>query len=782
MDGLPPQSDNVSITYLPNISYANADHLNGFVFAVDRPKNFNLYTTSGTKKTKVIADIFPKDKIFSGMTCIRLPNNLRIESKKGQNPYEVIEDMGYVQLERKLRETIKDYEDLSMEGSYAGFYVSQDLSRHGERQLWIVVSTGQIDISRTVHAYISGIYNPYVHSGSTYETNIPFSEDLEKYQKHLNELKEKVSEVLKNPSGNGHGSEDSSYDSRSSEDYGSDSSYSDSYSSDDEEEKRRRRRRRIRRRKRKEKEKRSKEDGKGEEEFDIGGGSVSSESSRERDSIAERELAREIARKMRRKRLLKQASSSIGGRKGEEVNLKSKVSSKLMEDQQLQAWKYVKLLRGCFAEIRLLEKTLHDTYYSKQDNEHLHPAEEPAYIRQRPMHWETTIMKEKFISDMCIQSELKRWLVIDKLAQLVGVDLFAQLGIDPTDSSTLTKNENVISVTTNTFSTYNRSSKMVFYSGSFCKTTLMGAVPVPISPLDGISILKGPTPKNDKTIKGKEPIDPSSENDNPYFTCVATMKDIDTKESIPIFSTVKGKYASSPFIQTISGIKSFKIDMDLGDTWSVESSQNSIYLRGAFPFGTGRKKKYLNPKPEFLPALSGIEEFQETESDEGDSKCYQKTLINTINTKTAVIVRSEVTSEDEERSKSSSQKSRKGGRKERRRKRPHRNKSVPPDMIPNDAWGPRGIIDTGNNKMLFTWGNTKYHSHPRLAKGVFNPRNEAFQVREWQLGYQRNGDSIGGMIQLMPYGVVLASPGFVQNRKFSESSENNPENNCTGSK
>jgi hypothetical protein len=762
MDGLPPKVGNASITYLPNISYANANYLNGFVFAVDRPKNFNPYSMSGTKKTKVIADIFPKDKLFSGMTCVRLPNNLCIASKKGQNPYEVVEDMGYIQLEHKLRETIKDYEDLSMEGSYAGFYVSQDLSRSGERQLWIVVSTGQIDISRTVHAYISGIYNPYVKSGSTYERNIPFSKDLKKYQKHLNGLKEKVSEVLKNPSGNAHGSEDSSF-SGSSDDYGSNSSDSDSYSSDDDEEERRRRRRRRRRRKRKERERRSKGYGKGEEEFGVDDDSGSSS---KRDAIAEMEAAKALARKMRRQRLLKQATSSSGGRKGEEVNLKSKVSSKLMEDQQLQAWKYVKLLRGCFAEIRLLEKTLNDTYYSKQDNEHLHPAEDPAYIRKRPMHWETTIMKEKFISDMCLQSELKRWLVVDKLAQLVGVDLFGQLGIDPTDSSTLTKNENVISVTTNTFSTYNRASKMVFYSGSFCKTTLFGAVPVPISPLDGISILKGPMPKDDRTIKGKEPSDPSSENDTPPFTCVATMKDIDTEESLPIFSTVRGKYDSSPFIQTVSGVKTYKVDMDLGGTWSVESSQDSIYLRGAFPFGTGRKKKYLNPKPEFLPTLSGISDISELEMDEG-SKSYRKTLINTTNAKTAVIVRSETSSADEDRSR----KSRKGGRKDRRRKRSHHSKSVPPDMVPNDAWGPRGIIDSGNNKMLFTWGNTAYHSHPRLADGVFHPRNEAFQVREWQLGYQRNGDSLGGMTQLMPYGVVLASPGFVQNRTFSDSSE-----------
>ncbi|MHA1679818.1 MAG: hypothetical protein ACTSUE_02345, partial [Promethearchaeota archaeon] len=153
-------------------------------------------------------------------------------------------------------------------------------------------------------------------------------------------------------------------------------------------------------------------------------------------------------------------------------------------------------------------------------------------------------------------------------------------------------------------------------------------------------------------------------------------------------------------------------DGDLGGQWLLNKEHaKSIDCKGAFPFGTGRATSYLHIPP---PNKAG------DKSEEG--KQYERKMKRMVSV----------------------------GR-------------VPGHIVPISEWGPRGVWVIGGSdgirvrqgrRILFTWNDTDYPTHPRLARGVFRNRVEGFQTRETDMGWNPTFGSLG----LQPKAVILHSP------------------------
>jgi hypothetical protein len=415
------------------------------------------------------------------------------------------------------------------------------------------------------------------------------------------------------------------------------------------------------------------------------------------------------------------------------------------------------------------------------------------------MTWEGNLMKESFIDGMLLRMKEKRWLVASKLTSLLGFDLIEDFQIDPFDKN-IDNHRNVVHVTTNTFVQNRRTAKMVYYSGSYCKHEMKGALPVPVSPLEGIQILKGPpktgsgddVPSSSKgatwssvhcisdqrfrmvtpsmtSKKGSDSLGGASKRgdtlgrpggphprslgqsqhrlppargrnrkasfmgssddtddestDDSYDDEDSTDDSTDEEYNTEDHSTEKNRSRGDTVTELSGGdaLRVFKLcsyadideDEDLGGQWLLNKEHaKSIDCKGAFPFGTGRAMSYLRIPP---PALSG------DKSEEG--KQYDRKMQRMVSGV---------------------------GR-------------VPGHIIPTSQWGPRGVWVIGGSdgirarqgrRILFTWNDTDYPTHPRLARGVFRNRVEGFQTRETHMGWNPTFGSLG----LQPKAVLLHSP------------------------
>jgi len=731
-DGIPPQANHIMFAWLPNAAWVG-DNLSGYVFSVDGSKKPINIGSSGERRlvspsTPVIPDMFHPDKMMYGMLCIRLPN-----TKKNQldlNPIDSLELYAEKDMDHMLRSTIKDDIDLSGEGSYAGFYISEDPTREWERNGWIVVSTGDIDISRTIHEYLKGDYNPYC------------SEDKRSLKTIVNEMKE-ILEQMKRVS-----EKESLRSSPSPRQLPSPGKHEE-----------------MRKVKRKGN---SVKEG-GEMEDEIIDDMVLSRGSSERSSslkTGKKKLEKKRRKSKKRSEHLgrTESSSRDSGKKNVHKSTTERLVSAQLPEEERCAWKYSKLIKEIHRLIQVHATNAASKCDSTPDMFLGGYKGEPECVKHRNMKWEEHLMKESFIEGMVLRMKEKRWLVASKLAGILGFDLSKDFDINPFDKN-IDNHRNVIHVTTNTFSQNRRTAKMVYYSGAFCKHEMEGGLPVPISPLQGIHILKGPPKHGEFTGKGKfqktgklhkkgketnwssthcisdqrfrftktndekarvnPPVNKRKERKPRYDSSEdETSSSFDSDPDSDSDSEDQPMYSTTP-IYGGEDLRVFKLcsyttvddDDDLGGRWLLnKESRMSIDCKGAFPYGTGRAMAYLRTPPP-PPPLSGTLGKEKEENQQ-----YEKKIQRMFS----------------------------GGR-------------LPEDIVPTSEWGPRGVWVIGGSdgirarqgrRTLFTWGDTDYPTHPRLARGIFRDRVKGFQTRETHMGW----NPTFGSLVLQPKAIVLHSP------------------------
>lgn len=706
-DGL--QCQHIKFSWLPNASWMN-DTLSGYIFTVDgskRKKNIvsvhdshmNIYSP-----TPVVSEMFNREKILYGMLCIRLSNT--VMNNLSLNPIESLEIYPDNDMDEKLREAIKDEIDLSSEGSYAGFYISEDQNRNWERSCWVVVSTGDIDISRTIYEYLKGDYNP-----NEIESKKPLESIAQETMEYLSNI-----ERMDNEFKTGHSSTTDLLHKNNKKSSSS------------------------RRKKKRKKEKKKKSLVNCEENI------------KEHDDIDD-------------------VDDGEPHQHDEELSTTELLKLKQLSDEQKNAWRYAKLIKESHRLILTHAQNIssnHDIPIPKVLEDY---NGEPLCTQHRDMTWENHILKEHFIDSMIVHMKKKRWLIASKLVNILEFDLKSDFGIDPLKKN-IEDNPNVIHLTTNTFVQNKRTSKIVYYSGAFCKNDMIGGVPVPISPLQGICILKGSPQKETPCESAHNEKKSTIKNEN--VPCISTKRfsvielatqenefnDQQTKKehedsltnphacgpssssssSSHFVSSEGSSYCSSDdneeqseeisydenedeIINLVGGTKLnafslkphsyFDDDDDMGGKLlSNNESKMIINCENAFPFGTGRQKAYIKiPPPSSLDMKSRDDHQNEREFDD----IYLK-------------------------------------------------KHHPSHIVPISEWGPRGIWYVNGTKrtfkkkigkkILFTWNDTRYPTHPRLAEGIFRNRVPGFQTRETNFGWVPTF----GSIQLQPKAVILRSP------------------------
>lgn len=755
--GKPHLSDRIMFAWLPNASWVG-ETLSGYVFSVDGSEKSTPYgdSTSGGQasySTPVVSDMFPREKMLYGMLCIRLPNTKK--NSLSLNPIDSLELYSEKDMDDMLRDSIKDDDDLSGEGSYAGFYISEDSTREWERTVWIVVSTGDRDISHTIHEYLKGDYNPYA---------------MRNNKKTMKDISDEMKSILKRV-------KDAAIKSN-------DGASIDPTKHDEE------------------------DTFCGEDEFvdDMLFSQKSKEKSRKK-----RHSRRKKARAHSEKRSLARSSTG-GGSRGKNIHKGTDTLSddqkstieRLLEvqlpEEERCAWKYSKLIKEVHRLIRAHATNAASEYGDSPDIILGDYEGEPECVRHRAMTWEGNLMKESFIDGMMLRMKEKRWLVASKLASVLGFDLNRDFDINPLDKN-IDNHRNVVHVTTNMFVQNKRAAKMVYYSGAYCKHEMEGALPVPVSPLEGVHILKGPplgglpTAEDSRSkdsvckplssvhcISGKRfqivsssssakrfdgvssqggdnisiecedelgrrggrslarsttgrtnPLHRASVNSRKASFMGSSEEDEETSSSYDSSSEeeeedsyVRGQQREErrrdAITELVGGeeLRVFKLrsyadvdkDKDLGGQWLLNKEHpKSIDCKGAFPFGTGRAMSYLRIPP---CTLSG------NKSEKG--KQYEKKMHRIISVG-----------------------------------------KVPGHIIPTSEWGPRGVWVIGGSdgirsrqgrRILFTWNDTDYPTHPRLARGMFRDRVEGFQTRETDMGWS---PTFGSLV-LQPRSVILHSP------------------------
>ncbi len=654
-DGMPPGADHILFAWLPNAAWVG-DTLSGYVFSVDgskKPRNEKI----GITTTPIVPEMFSVDKMLTGMLCIRLSNIKKNEL--GLNPIDSLELYPEKDMDRMLRGAIKDDADLSGEGSYAGFYISEDPAREWERNAWIVVSTGDKDISRTIHEYLKGDYNP-----SCSKDKRGLKQIVCEMQETLEQIKKAsetsgIHQIMDNP--------DDFYE----DEFGEDIAFSQP---------------------------------------------AQSKSSR------------------RSKKKKKHKTPSYANDKYESSDTENKVQSttdKLvaatLSEERRCAWKYAKLIKEIH---RLTNAHAINAASSSPTSMSLEKElEEPECVKHRTMTWENHLMKESFIDGMLLRMKEKRWLVASKLANILGFDLIHDFDIDPFDKN-IASHKNVLHVTVNTFVQNKRTAKMVYYAGSFFKHEMRGGLPVPISPVEGIHILKGP-PLDEKKSKKKNISTSwtnryciSSNRFNISSGTAPKSKDKVSSNSISSSESFESSDEDSEEDTTFEmkeipggeALRTFKLcsrtqaddDTDLGGQWLFnKESAMSIDCKGAFPYGTGRAMSYVRVPP------------PTTDKKNAEQQQKMNRMLSS-------------------------------GR-------------LPGDVVQLSEWGPRGVWVIGGSegprarrgkRVLFTWGNTDYPSHPRLARRMFRERVKGFQTRETHMGW----NPTFGSLSLQPKAIILHSP------------------------
>jgi hypothetical protein len=652
---------NLCFVWMPNASWANDGRLNGYVFTVEGKEGH----VSSTEPTRVIPDMFPMDKMFYGTLCIRLPNEStlakrfskqRLRKTKIQtvSPLEMLHKSTPKEMEKKLNDALYDDKDFASDGSFAGFYVSRDPEREWEENVWIVVQTGDRDISRSVWYFLKGLYDPTkmneekanASSSIIDRTNEDEDEDGEITSKKHIFVRDSISmqETLKRIS-ESHNTISSSVGETLTEDV------EDKENSCEEKEEenlksgvsKTRRRRRRRRRK-----------AVSQEYYSSSSDSSDYEDYVDDDNDDEDEYQEEDT---------------------DLLSVEERLHSYFIHPDEKRAWKYAKVLN------ELYRRTI--SYLPSGVDPASKGVVRPSYVEPKEkVSWENDVIRESnFLISMERQVKLKRWSIAGKLANILGFDLSLDFNIHP-EKMDVDNHVNVVHVTTNTFSFNKKNAKTTYYCGSFCRRDIVGALPVPISPLTGIKMLYGPSSPYDTNDSGEERFVKSTEN---------------TKEH------QKRSYSV------------VDMDDDLGGVWSLKNEpKESEDCFGAFPYGTGRNASYLRLSPS---------DIQGSESDIASRVTRaQQTSIGGVR----VI--------------------------------------APNEWGPSGMWSLSGATHASNmydstfressNSVLFTWNNKRYHSHPKLSRGMYRPRGKNFQIREANLGYKYTR----GSLHLQPVAVQLSSP------------------------
>lgn len=702
---------NICFVWMPNASWANDGRINGYVFTVEGKQGH----VSSQIPTRVIPDMFPMDKMFHGTLCIRLPNESTLSdrfSKKRKkktmihqiSPIEVLNDMTPSDMENELNAALKDEEDFSSDGSFAGFYVSTDPNRDWEKNVWIVVHTGDRDISRSVWYFLKGMYDPskMVEEKQKYtsitEKNIAYKEDEgdDKFSKNNKKehifvkdtkiMQEKLKEIIESFSSTKSSSvegELNTDDRKKNVDTNRNDSDSGQYEEKNHEENQlkkksklsmmRRRRRRIASKK------------KISQEFYSSSSSSSSSEEDYDESYYER--------------------SNIGDdteyveEDTDLLSLDERIDSLFIEEEERKAWKYIKVLN------ELYKRTI--SYLPNGMDPETKGIKLPSYVNSKGnVSWENDIMKESnFILSMEKQVKLKRWKIASRLANILGFDLSLDFNIHP-EKKDVDNHVNVIHVTSNTFGFNKKNAKTIYYSGCFCRRDIVGAIPVPISPLTGIKILYGPVSSNEQGSYSFPPSTSSNTYEESYKSNRFENKDNN------IF--IKKSYSN------------FDNDDDFGGTWSLKNEpSDSEDCFGAFPYGTGRQSTYLRLSP------SEIENIQNDKEESQIASRINRTQQNSIGN-VHVIPPNEWG--------------------------PRGLWILDGSSYKNKNYSEISFSDTKfssiNNAVLFTWNDKRFPKHPRLSKDVYRPRTRNFKIRESNLGWKLTLQSL----DLKPVAIQMCSP------------------------
>lgn len=671
-DGNPHLSrKNICFVWMPNASWASDGRLNGYVFTVEGKEGH----VSSRVPTRVIPDMFPPDKLFHGTLCIRLPNEStlasRFSKKRRQmahivntSPIQAFNRMSVSDMERKLNEALDDTRDFCSDGSFAGFYVAQDPEREWEETLWIVVHTGDKDISRTVLYFLKGMYDPTKMSQAKYEYQREISEG-EATSKHLFDhdikaMQETLRRVSETSAGSG-----ILDDARASDSFEKEEGEEDGGS-----------------------EGRGKKKGKLRRRRKNAGGrkrNVSKEyysDSDDSDDDDEYEYYYD-------------EEDEEDGYQEEDTDLltvEERLKPHVMDVNERKAWKYIKVMNEMY------RRTV--SYLPTGVDPDSKGVAQPAYSKPRPqVSWEKDVIREStFLSNMEHQVRLKRWRIAGRLANILGFDLAIDFNIHP-EKRDVDNHVNVSHITTNTFGFNKKNAKTTYYCGSFCRRDIVGAIPVPVSPLTGIKILYGPSTSTSSPKNGVW-------GDVDRFL-TPTDEDRDTVVIKRSYSVVDN-------------------DDDLGGIWSIKNEPNdSEDCFGAFPYGTGREASYLRLSPEDIAHAEGEEVSSRVTRAQQTSIGGVRIVPPTEWGPRGLWMLSGAGEKDVYATTTSS--------------------GTGPTHAPF-----RSI----RNGVLFTWNDKRFGRHPKLAKGVYRPRSRNFQMRERNLGWK----STLGSLHLKPIAVQMRSP------------------------
>ena len=428
------------------------------------------------------------------------------------SPIDALSSMTPLEIEEHLNKALSDETDFSSDGSFAGFYTSVDPRRNNEINVWIVVQTGDRDISRSTWYFLKGLYNPSALNDAKRRSKKGDEHPFIVSQRQLEDTYQHMRTRFR--------------------DNQDDGAVFDLVEKKEEGEVKAKKRRPQRSRRRKHKP--AKEFYSDEEE---------SEESEEDDEDTEGEDSDED-------------EEEYVEDETDLVSVEDRLHRCLLEEEEKKAWKYVRVLDQIYKQSI--------SFLPDGSSPESVGIERPKFLssRDEPVSWENDVVGESsFLMEMERQVRLKRWLIANKLAGILGYDLALDFNIHP-EKRDVDNHPNVVHVTSNTFHFNKKNAKTTYYCGCFRRRDVTGAVPVPISPIMGISMIFGPGSGIDEDSKIRRPVIDGSSN-NVY---------------------VKRR--------------SYALSSDMGGLWSLKNEpHDSVDCFGAFPHGTGRKASYLNLSP-----------------------------------------------------------------------------------------------------------------------------------------------------------------------------------------
>ena len=435
MDGLPLQRNNLYFVWMPNASWANDGRIQGYVFTVEGKRGHGKYGS-----TPVIPDMFPATKMFYGTLCIRLPNIVRSSRKFSRrrkrmtkihetSPIDALSSMTPLEIEEHLNKALSDETDFSSDGSFAGFYTSVDPRRNNEINVWIVVQTGDRDISRSTWYFLKGLYNPSALNDAKRRSKKGDEHPFIVSQRQLEDTYQHMRTRFR--------------------DNQDDGAVFDLVEKKEEGEVKAKKRRPQRSRRRKHKP--AKEFYSDEEE---------SEESEEDDEDTEGEDSDED-------------EEEYVEDETDLVSVEDRLHRCLLEEEEKKAWKYVRVLDQIYKQSI--------SFLPDGSSPESVGIERPKFLssRDEPVSWENDVVGESsFLMEMERQVRLKRWLIANKLAGILGYDLALDFNIHP-EKRDVDNHPNVVHVTSNTFHFNKKNAKTTYYCGCFRRRDVTGAVPFP---------------------------------------------------------------------------------------------------------------------------------------------------------------------------------------------------------------------------------------------------------------------------------------------------------------